>query len=187
MSELRIYSDQEVASGHPVAEAVLTDDTEIQRALETIGVTFERWHADAELPADATSDAVIAAYRGDIDRLMRDHGFAAVDVLRMTPDHPDREALRAKFLDEHTHTEFEVRFFVEGSGLFYLHTQGRVYAVTCTRGDLISVPDGTTHWFDMGPRPHFTAIRLFTNPEGWVAHFTGSPIAARYPRFGSAP
>ncbi|HSO84145.1 MAG TPA: cupin, partial [Thiocapsa sp.] len=80
-------------------------------------------------------------------------------------------------------TEFEVRFFVEGSGLFYLHTNGRVYAVICEQGDLISVPDSTTHWFDMGPRPHFTAIRFFTNPEGWVANFTGSDIASRFPRF----
>jgi 1,2-dihydroxy-3-keto-5-methylthiopentene dioxygenase len=55
--------------------------------------------------------------------------------------------------------------------------------VICEQGDLISVPDGTTHWFDMGPRPHFTAIRLFTNPEGWVANFTGSDIASRFPRF----
>jgi 1,2-dihydroxy-3-keto-5-methylthiopentene dioxygenase len=34
----------------------------------------------------------------------------------------------------------------------------------------------------MGPNPHFIAIRLFTNPEGWVAKFTGEPIADRFPR-----
>jgi 1,2-dihydroxy-3-keto-5-methylthiopentene dioxygenase len=52
----------------------------------------------------------------------------------------------------------------------------------CTRGDLISVPAGMKHWFDMGPRPNFTAIRLFVNPDGWVARFTGSDIAERFPR-----
>ena len=49
-------------------------------------------------------------------------------------------------------------------------------------GDLVRVPAGMPHWFDMGPRPRFTAIRLFTNPEGWVAHYTGSDIARRFPR-----
>ncbi|NCA70326.1 MAG: cupin [Sphingobacteriia bacterium] len=177
MSELRIHPED-----HPIPTAIHTDFADIRRELGAIGVNFERWRADRVLPPEAGAEDVIAAYRADIDRLMSDHGFRSVDVLRMTPDHPDRKALRAKFLDEHTHREFEVRFFVEGRGLFYLHTKGRVYSVLCEQGDLISVPDGTTHWFDMGPRPSFTAIRLFTNPEGWVANFTDSDIAARFPR-----
>ena len=100
----------------------------------------------------------------------------------MYPDHPDRVALRQKFLSEHTHGEDEVRFFVEGAGLFCLHLDERVYAVLCTKGDLISVPAGTRHWFDMGDRPRFTAIRLFNNPDGWIARFTGDTLAERFPR-----
>jgi 1,2-dihydroxy-3-keto-5-methylthiopentene dioxygenase len=57
-----------------------------------------------------------------------------------------------------------------------------VYELLCTKGDLIGVPDGTRHWFDMGPAPHFVAIRLFTNPAGWVAEMTGSDIARRFSR-----
>lgn len=180
MSELRVHAEDQ-----PVPEVVFSAFSDIQRELGAIGVSFERWQADRVLSDEATSEDVIAAYRRDVDRLMTDYGFQSVDVLRMTPEHPDREALRAKFLNEHTHTEFEVRFFVEGSGLFYLHTNDRVYAVICEQGDLISVPAGTTHWFDMGPRPNFTAIRLFTNPDGWVANFTGSDIASRFPRYES--
>jgi 1,2-dihydroxy-3-keto-5-methylthiopentene dioxygenase len=33
----------------------------------------------------------------------------------------------------------------------------------------------------MGPNPHLACIRIFTNPEGWVAQFTGSDIAGRFP------
>jgi 1,2-dihydroxy-3-keto-5-methylthiopentene dioxygenase len=33
----------------------------------------------------------------------------------------------------------------------------------------------------MGSAPRFSAIRLFDNPEGWVASFTGDPIADYYP------
>ncbi len=91
--------------------------------------------------------------------------------------------MRQKFLAEHTHGEDEVRFFVDGHGLFSLHVAAEVYEVLCEKGDLISVPANTKHWFDMGPNPRFVAIRFFNNPDGWVAEFTGSDIADRFNRF----
>jgi 1,2-dihydroxy-3-keto-5-methylthiopentene dioxygenase len=126
---------------------------------------------------------VLVAYRADIDRLVTENGFKSVDVVSISPEHPQREAMRAKFLDEHFHKEDEVRFFVAGSGLFSLHVEDKVYEIRCEAGDLIGVPDGTTHWFDMGQEPSFVAIRFFTEPEGWVGHFTGTDIAGRFPRF----
>ncbi len=143
---------------------------------------FERWAAAAPLADDASQDEVIAAYRADIERLMAENGFQSVDVISLHPDHPDKVALRQKFLNEHTHTEYEVRFFVDGQGLFYLHLGDKVYTVLCEKGDLISVPAGATHWFDMGANPRFKAIRLFTNTDGWVANFTGNDIAGAFPR-----
>ena len=97
--------------------------------------------------------------------------------------------MRAKFLDEHRHGEDEVRFFVAGRGLFVLHIEEHVYAVLCERNDLISVPAGTRHWFDMGEHPHFVAVRLFNNPEGWVASSpaTTSPAASPAGRLSEAP
>ena len=109
-------------------------------------------------------------------------GYRTVDVVSVAPDHPDRATMRTKFLSEHTHAEDEVRFFVGGEGLFTLHHDGRVFDVLCTAGDLMSVPAGMKHWFDMGSAPHFTAIRLFVNPDGWVAAFTGDDISDRFPR-----
>jgi 1,2-dihydroxy-3-keto-5-methylthiopentene dioxygenase len=100
----------------------------------------------------------------------------------MTPDHPERATLRSRFLAEHHHGEDEVRFFVEGEGLFTLRDNDQVHSVLCQTGDLIAVPAGRRHWFDMGPSPYFTAIRLFVDPAGWVANFTGDRIADRFPR-----
>lgn len=180
MSELRIYDERD-----PGRELLRTTDAgAIREALAPIGVEFERWQTRSDLDAQATQDEIIEAYRPQIDSLMQRHGFRGVDVVSMTPDHPQREALRAKFLAEHVHDDFEVRFFVDGRGLFYLHAAGRVHALLCTRGDLISVPAGVRHWFDMGPAPRFCAIRLFTDEAGWVAQFTGDPIAERFPRLG---
>jgi len=183
MSRLRIFSDAD-----PAVPLLGTDDPlKIAARLHEVGVVFERWDTDASIQPGDAPEQVIEAYRRDIDRLMQAGGYQAVDVVSLGPDHPDRDALRAKFLEEHTHSEDEVRFFVAGSGLFSLHIDDRVFEVLCEGGDLISVPQNTRHWFDMGPRPNFVAIRLFTNPAGWVANFTGDRIAGGFPRHeGSA-
>jgi 1,2-dihydroxy-3-keto-5-methylthiopentene dioxygenase len=183
MSRLTIYPDD--SASHALLDT--RDGEQIAAALLPIGVRFERWSASRQLPADVNDAAVMEAYRGDIDRLKTECGYQSVDVLRCLPDNPNREQLRRKFLDEHTHDEDEVRFFVEGAGVFYLRAAGKVHMTLCERGDLIGVPAGTRHWFDMGPAPHFTAIRLFTTPAGWVAKFTGEPIARSFPSFGSPP
>lgn len=179
MSQLRIFADD--APQAPEFES--HDFDAIAARLRDIGVTFERWQANQPVAAGASQDAVIAAYRDDIDRISAERGFTTVDVVSIAPDNPKREEMRSKFLDEHFHKEDEVRFFVAGSGLFTLHVDGKVYEIECVKDDLIAVPDGTTHWFDMGPEPEFVAIRFFQKPDGWVGHFTGTDIAQRFPRY----
>jgi 1,2-dihydroxy-3-keto-5-methylthiopentene dioxygenase len=179
MSRLTIYRDD----APQLAELDTTDEARIREALARINVQFERWAALRPLNSTDQDADILAAYGPEIQRLERDRAFQSVDVLRCLPDHPQKEQLRAKFLSEHTHDDDEVRFFVEGAAMFYLHAAGRVHLVLCERNDLISVPAGMRHWFDMGPDPCFTVIRLFTTPEGWVARFTGDPIATRFPAF----
>jgi len=105
----------------------------------------------------------------------------SADVISLTPEHPQKDAMRAKFLQEHTHTEDEIRFFVRGGGNFVLHVDGKVWDARCEQGDLISVPGGAKHWFDAGTEPRFTALRVFLDTSGWVPHYTGDDIAARFP------
>jgi len=167
----------------PVSQ--ITDTREIIKALVPFDVRFERWQATRELPPGAGQDEVLEAYAADVDRLKKIGGYQSADVVRMRPDHPDREVMRQKFLSEHTHADDEVRFFVEGAGAFYLRNKEQVLQVVCTAGDLLSVPKQTRHWFDMGPKPLFAAIRLFTTPEGWVAEFTGDRIADNIPKYAA--
>jgi 1,2-dihydroxy-3-keto-5-methylthiopentene dioxygenase len=170
------------AEGDGSSETV-TDFATISTRLQQAGVELERWQTGHALPDNAGPEAVMAAYRESIDRLNARYGFQSVDVVGITPEHPDAAAMRDRFLQEHTHKDFEVRFFVGGKGLFYLHAGDRVYMVLCEAGDLISVPADTPHWFDMGTRPDFSCIRFFTTPNGWEADFTGSDIATRFPDF----
>jgi 1,2-dihydroxy-3-keto-5-methylthiopentene dioxygenase len=180
MSVLAIYNENGEALG-----AAVHDHAAIASALAELGVEFERWQAEAELAADSGQEEVLAAYQPEIDRLNERYGFQSVDVVALRPDNPQKTEFRGKFLAEHTHADFEVRFFVDGSGLFYLHLGDRVYLVLCKKGDLISVPANTTHWFDMGENPDFKCIRLFTTEDGWVGDFTGSEIAKRFPDMDS--
>ncbi len=176
MSLLTVYPDNQPNQG-----IRYTGFADIERELSALNVKFERWTANRELSADDNQDTVIATYQEAIDRLKQQYGFQSVDVVNLSPDHPQKAEFRQKFLSEHIHEDFEVRFFIDGCGLFYLHVGAKVYAVLCEKGDLISVPANTTHWFDMGANPNFKCIRLFTTPEGWVAKFTGSDIAKSFP------
>ena len=179
MSRLRIFEEE-----HPDQPVVVArTHADIARELSPVGVGFEQWEAAQPIAAGDSPETIMAAYKADIDRLVEARGFRTVDVVSIAPDNPKRDEMRAKFLEEHFHKEDEVRFFVDGSGLFTLHVDGRVYELLCEAGDLVAVPDGMTHWFDMGPEPRFVAIRFFTEPDGWVGHFTGKDIAQKFPRY----
>lgn len=178
MSWLSVYHESTPKLPHKV----LSHAEDIAATLAEVGVRFERWQASAPIAPGASQEEVIAAYREAIDKLVAEQGYVSVDVISMDRKHPQKAELRAKFLDEHTHGEDEVRFFVAGRGLFTLHIGDHVYSVLCEKNDLISVPAGTKHWFDMGEEPHFVAIRFFNNPEGWVAQFTGDAIAKSFPQ-----
>ena len=174
MSHLAIYKDDN-------PEQVIfasSSGIEISEKLETLGVRFERWVANKSLDGD-----ILLAYANDIERLKSEYGYQSVDVVSLKPDNEQKTALRQKFLAEHTHSENEVRFFVAGSGMFYLHIENNIYMLLCEVGDLISVPANARHWFDMGENPDFTCIRLFTSKDGWAADYTGDNIAEKFPKF----
>ena len=174
-SDLIIYEDRTYTE---IAQTSAPD--EIASLLHAVGIRFEQWQASVPLTEESSAEEIKYAYRMDIEKLKRENGYEWVDVLRMVPDHPKKEELRKKFLNEHTHEEDEVRFFVEGSGLFFLHVEGKVFCVRCEKGDLISIPPRYPHWFDMGDAPYFTAIRFFTREDGWIAKFTGDPISEHF-------
>jgi 1,2-dihydroxy-3-keto-5-methylthiopentene dioxygenase len=177
MSRLTVYRDD--APGIAVLQT--EDPDEISKELRAIGVRFERWHSPVTLTPEDAPETILAAYRPYLDGLMGESGAGSADVLKLTPDNPNAPALRQKFLSEHVHTEDEVRFFVHGAGNFIMHVDGRVWDAHCEQGDLISVPAGTKHWFDAGERPFFTALRVFSDTSGWVAHFTGDAISEKFP------
>jgi 1,2-dihydroxy-3-keto-5-methylthiopentene dioxygenase len=178
MSQLTIY--QESSPQTPIYQT--TEEKAIATALEKVGVRFERWQTNKPIIDNASNEEIIAAYQTEIERLIAETGYQTYDVISMYPGHPQKVELRQKFLNEHIHSDDEIRFFNRGKGLFTLHIDDKIYEVICEKNDLINVPAGTRHWFDMGENPSFTCIRLFDNQEGWIANFTGSMIAEKFSR-----
>lgn len=164
----------------PDANVTLQNFKEVQSFLESRGIWHDRWTANEPLSLNASQDEILKAYASDLAPFMERGGYSNADVISVHEATPSKEEIRAKFLAEHTHTEDEIRFFVEGGGIFWFHVGEEVFSLECARGDLLSVPRNTPHWFDLGPTPHVKAIRIFIDPAGWVANYTGSGIDARY-------
>jgi 1,2-dihydroxy-3-keto-5-methylthiopentene dioxygenase len=157
-------------------DEVLTERAEVAAFLARHGIDYERWVPAHDIPAEAPADVVLAAYGREIDTLKARGGYVTADVIDVKPDTPGLEGMLAKFRREHWHDEDEVRFIVRGRGLFHVHPQegGPVIAIEVEPGDLIRVPRGTWHRFDLCGDRDIRAIRLFQDKSGWTPHYTNS-------------
>lgn len=159
----------------------ITETQAIRDFLEPFGIWYEKWPVEGRIGADATSEEILAAYSPEIERLKSRGGFVTADVINVKPDTPNLDAMLAKFAKEHTHSEDEVRFTVNGSGVFHIHPKnGPVFAVQVEAGDLINVPMGTQHWFDLCSDRTIRCIRLFQDTTGWAPHYVDQPVHEGY-------
>lgn len=165
----------------PTENRELTDVAEIRGFLAPFGIWYENWEVAGRISLDATNEQILAAYAPEIERLKREGGFVTADVINVNPDTPNLDAMLAKFDKEHTHSEDEVRFTVEGNGVFHIHPEnGPVFSVTVSSGDLINVPRGTKHWFNLCQDRHIRCIRLFEDMSGWAPHYVEEPVHGEY-------
>ena len=145
------------------------------------GIDHERWQPAHAVDANAPAEEILAAYKPEIDRLKARGGYVTADVVDIKPDTPNLETMLAKFKSEHWHDEDEVRFILEGRGIFFVHPrEGKVFAIEVVAGDLLRVPRGTWHWFDLCADRRIRAIRLFQDPAGWTPRYTESGVAAGF-------
>jgi 1,2-dihydroxy-3-keto-5-methylthiopentene dioxygenase len=170
----------------PDQDKKITDQSKIKAFLAERGVWFDQWEAKAEFDDKADQETVLAAYEHVLKPYMDMNGYQTADVISVHPGMDNLDAIKTKFLSEHTHSEDEVRFFVDGEGLFWFNMEkgNPVFCVICQKGDLISVPANTKHWFDFGPKTFVKAIRVFIDQSGWVPHYTESGVDTPYNELG---
>jgi 1,2-dihydroxy-3-keto-5-methylthiopentene dioxygenase len=165
----------------PGRGVTLREETAIRRHLEGIGIGYERWDLAHAVADDADAGDIIAAYAEEIEKLKARGGYVTADVIDVNPGTPGLEEMLAKFRREHWHDEDEVRFIISGRGLFHLNPAGGpLTSVETEPGDLISVPSGTRHWFDLCADRRIRAIRLFREPAGWAPRYTDSGAERSY-------
>jgi 1,2-dihydroxy-3-keto-5-methylthiopentene dioxygenase len=159
----------------------LTNAAEIDAYLGGIGIDYERWDNLKQVSADASDQEILEGYADEIEALKKKGGYVTADVINIVPTTPGLDAMLDKFNKEHWHDEDEVRFIVKGHGLFHIAPEGGdVVSIEMEAGDLISVPRGTRHWFNLCGDKTVRAIRLFQDVSGWTPHYTGSGVDAEY-------
>lgn len=168
----------------PDQKRSISDSNSIRTFLNDHGIYFDQWEAAVEFSDEADQETILKAYEHVLKPYMQSNGYLVADVININSSTPNYEAVRAKFLAEHTHTEDEVRFFVDGQGFFWFNLEdGKtpIFNVLLQAGDLISVPANTKHWFDAGEiDPFVKTIRIFIDPSGWVPLYTNSGVSEKY-------
>jgi len=159
----------------PPDEHVTDGETEIRVKLGALGIDYERWDL-SRVDADASAETVLAAYAEEIEAMKQRGGYVTADVIDVSPETPNLDAMLARFDKEHTHSEDEVRFILAGRGIFFLHIGECVVSVEVGPGDMLRVPQGTTHWFTLCEERRIRAIRWFQKTEGWTPQYTESGV-----------
>jgi len=161
----------------PEENRTINDPAAVADYLAGIGVDYEIWEPSTAVAAGAPAEDILTAYSTEIDKLKESGGYVTADVIDVTSQTPGLAEMLAKFNREHRHDDDEVRFIIEGRGLFHLHPEtGPVVGIEVEAGDLIRVPSGFRHWFNLCADHRIRAIRLFKDPSGWTPHYTDSGV-----------
>ncbi|MEY3237924.1 MAG: hypothetical protein RI883_2025 [Bacteroidota bacterium] len=169
----------------PEQNIEIRNPKEIREFFNKRGIFFDQWECSIVFDDTASQEEIIEAYSKDLKPFMENGGYVTADVISINKLTENYEAIRAKFLAEHTHSEDEIRFFVDGKGIFWFNLETEpVFNLLCEKGDLISVPAGTKHWFDAGEKnPFVKAIRIFIDMTGWIPNYTDSKLELNFSDF----
>lgn len=157
----------------------IEDREEAANFLKEQGVIYDYWDIsrlqgtlrDEYALDDQQKNQIIDLFKSEIDDLSAKRGYKSADIVILSDKTPNLDDLLNKFKAEHHHEEDEVRFIVDGHGIFAIKSpvDGTYFDVELNPGDLISVPNGTRHWFELMEDRKVKAIRIFSTTEGWAA------------------
>jgi 1,2-dihydroxy-3-keto-5-methylthiopentene dioxygenase len=160
--------------------STLTDEAEIKEFLGRHGIQFERWNIPASIQAlcanptldDVQKAAVLEAFRPQLDNLSENHGYISSDMVCLHPELPGLDDALANFDLEHFHTDDEVRFIVDGSGVFgFVSESGRRFLIEVHAGDYVVIPANAWHWFYLLENKTIKALRIFKDMSGWTPFY----------------
>lgn len=168
----------------PDKNLTITEPEAIKAYFKPYSMWYEYWNVAQRLPSEnVTNEEILEAFKPEIEMLSKRGGFVTADVINVSPETPGLDAMLAKFSTEHTHSEDEVRFVISGRGIFHINpanSKDPVFSIEMESGDLINVPTGTRHWFNLCQEKSIKTIRLFQDASGWAPHYMDNPVDKLY-------
>jgi len=109
---------------------------------------------------------------GKLDEICKQRGYTYADFVN-SQKIPNLSEKLATFFEEHIHDDEEIRFFVDGSGFFDVRDgrsfkEDRWIRMECNAGDLIILPAGIYHRFNVDEKAFFHVMRLFCGNPVWT-------------------
>lgn len=165
----------------PSQDRTLDDRDDMRAFLADYGIQYECWPLTDRVDPDADPAEILKTYAAEIELLKMRGGYTAADVINVTPRTPGLEEMLNRFNKEHRHADDEVRFIIKGRGIFHVNpATAPVFAIQVEGGDMINVPAGTRHWFDLCADRLIRAIRLFKDPSGWSPQYVENGVHGDY-------
>jgi 1,2-dihydroxy-3-keto-5-methylthiopentene dioxygenase len=121
---LRILKGEKIAMAIlriPDENRTLQEHEEIRHFLVGIGIDYERWEPISDVPPNASAEQILSAHAKQINQLKSHGGYVTADIIDVNHDTPGLDAMLAKFNIEHYHDEDEVRYIIDGRGVFHIH------------------------------------------------------------------
>lgn len=158
----------------------LSDPAEIAVYLSRFGIHFQQFHVN-EAGNELNEKETLDFYDAALSPIKEKGGYTDADLVDLKPDTPGLDEMLKKFNREHTHSEDEVRFCLSGRGIFHLNpADSEVFAIELEQGDLISIPAGTKHWFNLCQDKRMKVIRLFQDSTGWTPRYSNEKTEEAY-------
>jgi 1,2-dihydroxy-3-keto-5-methylthiopentene dioxygenase len=166
---------------------VLTELDAIQAVLKPLGIALSHWPTgdDPELAAlldrpaleDVEKNQVLGHLDAYFQTLKTAAGYQTRDLVVLHDRVPGLEGMLAKFDKVHTHDDDEVRYIIDGEGVFgFVLPDASQVHLKVEAGEYINVPANTEHWFYLTERRRIKAVRYFTSTEGWTPKYTGTAV-----------
>jgi 1,2-dihydroxy-3-keto-5-methylthiopentene dioxygenase len=162
----------------------LTDSASIDEYLNRLDIQLNQWPIGEDVSTQSllTQPSLDETQKESVLRSLDRYfealgGYESRDLIVLNPETPNLEGLLAKFSRPHIHADDEVRYIVDGEGVFgFVCPDGSQMELTIQPEEYINVPAGTEHWFYLTSSRRIKAVRYFVDTTGWTPDYTDTVV-----------
>ncbi len=142
-------------------EKEISDFNEIKSLLKSLKINADQIKMDK-------NGNFIEDYNLFVENFKKENNYISNDEVKLSPSTP--EEILNPFKSTHHHLDDEIRFTIDGEGIFgIVKNEGEETEILCSKGDLISIPAYTRHWFKLTEKKSMQCVRIFKENPKWEA------------------